>query len=436
MEFVPQITRATSGLRLFGSEFGRGLVLVFLALVASGASADVTVERVTTTVPFPRGLATADLDGDGADELYVLSRGRVRDSGGVSGDVDDRAGTLWRVDAGTGETGVFAEPSDPPFKLFDRAADPPSSDRRADRPYCGLRWHAPTRSFYVCAFSGIDLAESDPAKAEYGSFSKNYTDAVLRYDTRTGRWSEVDRHDPQYGADYPGGDGRGWLKGPDNLAAVGDGTMIVAAKDNSRLVAFDVSPLNDDPDAELPTPRVVLGETVRLANRDGEERTVLGHSAVGYRDGWLYVGFRTTGEVIRVPVGRDGAGRVTLDADGAELLAQFQPWVPAERKSANLTDLSIGPDGDVYVVSAMPARVYRFAPDPLNVRDYASGFETGGGAWADLAAITGNPRMKSENVLAADDGSVYVTSGDAYGDARAAGLGGTVWRVNEVTPGR
>lgn len=408
-------------------------VLSTFALATTSTSAvgaeegGVELERLTSVIPFPRGLALADPDGDGTESLYVLSRGRVRSSGGVSGDINDQAGTLWEVDPTTGETTRFAVPTDPPFKLFDRSASPPSSDHRTDRPYCGLRWHEPTQSFYLCAFSGIDLAQDDPAKAEYGSFSKNYTDAVLRYDTRTDEWSEVDRHDPAYGANYPGQDGRGFLKGPDNLTAVGD-TLVVAAKDNSRLVAFDVAPLENNPNADLPTPRIVLGDTVKLANRGGEEHTILGHSGLAYRDGWLYVAFRTTGEVIRVPV-VDAEGQLSLDADHAELLAEFQPWEPAEKKSANITDIDVGPDGDVYVVSAMPARLYRFTPDPANIRDYVSGFETGEGAWADLAEMTDNPRMKSENVIVADDGTVYVTSGDAYGNAQGEGLGGTVWKV-------
>ena len=396
------------------------LAIATMFLAAPLASAQVTVERLTTTIPFPRGLALADPDGDGVESLYVLSRGRVRDSGGVDSAVDDRAGTIWEVDPATGETTVYAEPTSPPFRLLDRSISPPSDDRQTDRPYCTLRWDEASRSFYLCAFSGIDLAESDPAKAEYGSFSKNYTDAVLGYDVDEGQWFQVDRHDPRYGADYPGGDGRGWAKGPDNVLAVGE-TLIVAAKDNSRLVAYDVS-------GRVQTPRVLMGETVTLVNRGDEARNVLGHSALGYRDGWLYVAFRTTGEVIRVPLENVGdVEQIALRSNEAELLAQFQPSVPAERKSANITDLSIGPDGDVYVVSAMPARIYRFSPDPANVRDFIDGEN----AWADLAAITDNPRMKSENVLAADDGTVYVTSGDAYAGSQGEGLGGTVWIVKQ-----
>ncbi len=391
------------------------------ALLATAALAEVQLERVTTVVPFPRGLALVDMDGDGTDELYVLARGRVRDSGGVDAALDDRAGTLWRVDLETGETTIFAQPTDPPFKLLDRSMNPPSSDRETDRPYCALRWHQPTKSFYICAFSGIDLSAVDkgPAESEGGSFSKNYTDAVLRYDTRTKAWSEVDRHDPASEDRYPGDDGRGWVKGPDNLVTIGQ-TVICAAKDNSVLVAYDVS-------GQARAPRVLLGETVQLANAGGGERTLLGHSALGYRDGWLYIGFRTSGEIIRVPVS-NAEGELSLESDKAELLAEFQPWDSIAKLSANITDLAIGPDGDVYVVCAMPARIYRFTPDPANVHDFIDA----GTPWADLAAMTDNPRMKSENVIVDEAGVVYVTSGDAYENDQNEGLGGTVWRVTET----
>ena len=432
--------------------FHRGVVVLLMTLCLSHVTtAQPTVERVTSKIPFPRGLAMVDLDEDGVDELYVLSRGRVRGSGGADAKVDDQAGTIWRVDPATGEASVFARPTEPPFKLLDRTLDRPRDDRQTDRPYCTLRWHEATRSFYLCAFSGVDLPADDPVAAETGSFSKNYTDAVLGYSVDRGEWFEVDRHDPQFGADYPGADGRGWAKGPDNLVAVDD-TLIVAAKDNSRLVAYDVH-------QPATSPEIVLGDTVRLANRDGEQRTMSGHSALAVtvssdsfefgqhsqapmfgtqvlRGSWLYVAFRTSGEVIRVPLDRhfsatpvNGMARtmVRLRPDEAELLAEFQPWVPETGESANITDLSIGPDGDVYVVSAMPARIYRFTPDPQNVRDFVSA----GQPWADLAALTGNRRMKSENVLVTEDGVVYVTSGDAYADDQGPGLGGTVWRVTE-----
>lgn len=48
-----------------------------------------TVERVSTKPPFPRGLQLVD------GELYVLCRGRVREYGGVSAEVEDQAGTLY-----------------------------------------------------------------------------------------------------------------------------------------------------------------------------------------------------------------------------------------------------------------------------------------------------------------------------------------------------
>jgi hypothetical protein len=129
---------------------------------------DFLVERISTKPPFPRGLQIVD------GQLYVLCRGRVREYGGVSAEVEDQAGTLYVLDpavaeafdgsdpcAAVRENGqVVALPTAPPFKLWDRSASPPSKDKKTDRPYCGLTYHPGTQSFYICAFSGIDKPRS------------------------------------------------------------------------------------------------------------------------------------------------------------------------------------------------------------------------------------------------------------------------------------
>ncbi len=378
----------------------RYLLAIMLLLASSANGAELT--RLTDATPFPRGLAMADPDGDGIASLYVLSRGRARGNGGANVTVDDKAGTIWEVDPTTGRTRVFAEPTSPPFRLLDRTLADARDDKHTDRPYCGLRYDEATHSFYIVAFSGIDLPAADVKNAESGYFRKNYSDGVLRYDIDAEQWSVVDRHEPRDGDAYPGTAG-GYAKGPNNLAIVGS-TLIVAAKDNNRLIAYPL----EQPGAA----KIVLAETISLSNMDGSSRTVLGHSALGYHDGWLYVGFRTSGEIIRLRL---------EDPTQAELLAEFEPFDPETGRSANVTDLAIGPDGDIYVLSAVPARVYRFTPDPTDVRN----FRDGSGAWLDAASLTGNARMKAENLLITGDGTLYLASGDAYADD--SGLGGAVW---------
>ncbi len=391
----------------------------------------VRIERVTTVAPFPRGLQLVD------GELYVLSRGRVRSAGGVSAEVEDQAGTLWKVDpriaqdVSAGEVSdavktngvVVARPTDPPFRLWDRTSDPPESDVNTDRPYCVLRYHEGTRSFYVCAFSGIDMRR-EPGKPQ---FSKNATDALLRYDLRTGKWHEVERHDPSAGAAYPHADPattpppHGWLKGPDNCLIVGD-QLYAVAKDNSVLVRYDLTPLKTDVDA-FPRGSLVWGERVKVATPGGVEpqiRTMLGHSALAYRDGWLYVGYRTTSEIVRVRL--DENDRVPADPV-VEQVAQFEPYDAETGRTADLTDMDFDAKGRLYVISAEPARVFRFTPDPASVFDGRTALP-----WVDLAGRLGTPRTKSENILVDPEGRVYVTSGDGY--AYQGGAAGTVYRIS------
>jgi hypothetical protein len=402
---------------------------VTLLLLGSDPNPDsFLVERVTTKPPFPRGLQLVD------GQLYVLCRGRVREYGGVSAEVEDQAGTLYVVDPDVsepfapGDPGlavrengrVLAPPTSPPFHLWDRTANPPTRDREADRPYCGLTFHEPTKSFYLCAFSGIDKPE---IKGQ-SNFSKNLTDAILRYDLRTSKWYEVERHDVEKGGLYPHHDPtrskppHGWLNGPDNCLALGD-WLYAVSKDNSLLVRYDLRGLIADPEAGAPASEVVLGQEVRV--QGNEALRIEGHSALGFHGGWLYLATRTSSHVVRLKL--DDA-RLPVQPLQVELVALFDPHDPETKKSANLTDMTIDAQGNVYLVSAKPSRVYRFHPDPKQVYDVRGGAQP---PYFDLAELTGNPQMKSENALVDPQGRVYVTSGDAYG--YQAGSGGVVWRV-------
>jgi len=387
----------------------------------------VRIERVSTRVPFPRGLALVE------GKLYVLCRGRVRQYGGVDAGIDDQAGSLYELDPGVAQPieeeiseavrtngRVLARPTAPPFRLFDRTAQPPTEDRETDRPYCTLRWHEDARSFYICAFSGIDKDSR-----LVNNFSKNRTDAVLRYDLRTGRWHEIERHDIEAGGLYPHHDPErsaaphGWLEGPDNCLVVEDGLYVVA-KDNSCLVRYDLSALADDPNAGPPESEWVLGSELYVEGHG--RRTFLGHSALAHHDGWLYVAFRTTSEIVRIRLDAEGLPQKPIRA---QLIARFQPWDAEARTSANLTDIMLDSEGRLYVLSAQPARVHRFTPDPRRVYDARDPERAN--AWLDMAALTDNPKMKSENILIDGSGRLYITSGDAY-DLQS-GTGGVIYRV-------
>ncbi|MCY2961475.1 MAG: hypothetical protein NTY35_15035 [Planctomycetota bacterium] len=404
-----------------------------LSAVQAQPTTDFLVERISTKASFPRGLQLVD------GRLHVVCRGRVRDYGGVSAEVDDQAGTLYVIDpeiaeeyAG-GEPGpavrengvVLAAPTSPPFRLWDRQASPPWKDRETDRPYCGLTWHPTTRSFYICAFSGIDRDENTGK-----SFSKNLSDAILRYDLRTSKWYEVERHDIDKGGLYPHHDPalqkppHGWLNGPDNCLAVGS-WLYAVSKENSRLVLYDLRALEKDPEAGAPPSEPVFEESVETRNAGRIQ--MQGHSALAVHDGWLYVGTRTTGHVVRLKLGVD---QRPAEPRRVELVARFDAYDPQTKRSANVTDMSFGPEGHLHLISAKPSRCYRFLPDPKRIYDARDGKEP---AYIDLAAWTGNPKMKSENLLVDAAGRVYITSGDAY--SYHAGSGGVVWRVTPKPKG-
>lgn len=390
------------------------------------------LERVTTAVPWPRGLAFLD---DG--RLIVLARGRHRRSGGVDASVEDRAGCLFVVEPALAEpfvagrapspavadnAALLAAPSAPPFHPWDRVT-PPAADTRMDRPYCTLAWDAASQNLFVCAYSGVDRAD--------GRFRKNATDALLRYDLRTSRWHVVEQHRPDAvpaaaltdvvsSAYYPHHDPaaaappHGWLNGPDGCAVAGD-VLYAVAKDNSLLVRYDLRALRDDPGAPPPASQVVLGDTVDLG---GQATHVEGHSAVAAREGWLYVGFRTTSQVIRLRL--DAAGDVVRPI-AAELVAQFAPRDATSGRSDDLVDLAFGPDGTLYVATARLGRVWRVGrPEPARpfvARERAP--------WLDLRALTGDASATCGNITVDARGRVYVCAGGYDG-------GGVVYRVSEV----
>ena len=161
-------------------DFGR---LVPEHEVTGTAPDHVVLERVTTAVPWGRGMTLVDGD------LIVLSRGRHRGEGGVDRDLVDSAGTLWRVDVSARErvvpgawagdavrtnATVYARPTSPPFHIYRHDA-PPEDNVLMARPYCALAFDEASRNLFVCAYSGAELPTG---------FRKHATDAVYRYDLR------------------------------------------------------------------------------------------------------------------------------------------------------------------------------------------------------------------------------------------------------------
>lgn len=412
----------------------RSLLAATLLLAVNLHAAPATtmrLERVTTAVPFPRGVVL--LDG----KLYALSRGRVRSSGGVSAEIDDRAGTLWQIDPAVSEDGlasdvsdavrnngiVFAEPSSPPFRIWDRTASPPEQDKQTDRPYCVLRYHPASRSFYICAFSGIDKKPEPGAS----SFYKNNTDAILRFDLRTMQWSDIERHDASRDWNYPHHDPaanpapHGWVKGPNNMLPVGD-FLYAVAKDNSALIRYDVSVFADDPSPRYPSSELVIGEEIDMAGL-GRQR-YLGQSGLASDGEWLYIAYRTSSVVVRVKL--DGNGKIVQPIVG-ELIAQFVPFDPETGKSSEITDIATDPQGRLYVICAEPTRIHRFIPDPTSV--YTATVDSGVRPWCDLAKLVGNPKIKGENLMIDPQGRVYVTSTQGYPFQH--GADGTIYRIVE-----
>ncbi len=424
-------------------------VASFAALVPPVAALEtervVRLERVSAGVPWPRGLAWVD------DELVVLARGRHRNAGGVDHDIDDDTGSLFRVDPNVAEPVVpgalaseavranaqlLAEATGAPFRLPDKSLDP-AADTLMDRPYCTLIYDPVSRNVFICGYSGVDL----PGKR----FRKNATDSILRFDLRTKRWSPVELHDPSVvpkdeldyvvsNAYYPHHDPatnpapHGWLNGPDGGTVVG-ASLYCVAKDNHSLVQYDLGEIRSNPDAGFPSSRPVLGARVLLSSPKGVQETeLLGPSAVEARDGWLYVGYRTSSVVVRYRL--DDAGELVRPVVG-ELIAVFEPWNAETKRSANVIDLAFNPAGELFVSCSKVGRIWKVGrPDPAApfYGDDQSERPTSAPPYVDLATLTGK-KTSCGNILFDDLGRLYLCAG-SY-DTDSDKIAGVIYRVVE-----
>ncbi len=413
----------------------------------------IRLERITTAVPWPRGMVYHD------GGLVVLARGRHRNAGGIDPTINDRCGSLFRVDTGLAEdvvpgeqagaavrdnAQVLAEAKSGPFSIYDPAKGPPIEDTRMDRPYCTLAFDESSQNFFICGYSGVDL----PLK----QFRKNATDSIHRFDLRDSAWHSVELHDASVvPADelgwvvpskyYPHHDPasapapHGWLNGPDGAAVAGQ-FLYAVGKDNHVLVQYDLGDVRGSSAAGAPESRLIFQEHIRVRRFDasGAVRIVpapaLGASALATDRGYLYVGFRSSSSVVRFALDEDGDVRQPLIG---ELVAAFEPWDPQAGRSANLIDLTFNSRGELFVATAQSGRIWNAGvPDPqrvFNGIDYGP-HEAPGGVpnepYIDLPAATGNPRAQVGNIVFDEEDRLYLCSGNYDTGTRMAGV---IYRV-------
>jgi len=406
---------------------------------------EVRLECVTTAVPWGRGMATVD------GELIVLSRGRHRGNGGVDRDFVDQAGTLWKVDTSVSEpvvpgewagdavrqnAEVFVKPTSPPFHLYDYEA-PPEQDAMMGRPYCALAYDEASRNLFICAYSGAELDTG---------YRKHATDAVYRYDLRDKQWHVVEQHDPHVvprhalgavisNAYYPHHDPEtnppphGWPNGANGCIGVGQ-YLYVPAKDNHLIVQYDLDAIRRDPKAGPPHSRPVLGPYVTVRYPGGEqEMELMGPSSVAHHGEYLYIGYRTTSVVVRVPLTDDGD--IARNDDGsanAELIGVFEPWNPELKRSGNLYDIDISSAGDLFVSMGREGKIWRITPDPD--RPFYGNDQTERPTttppFVNMTERLGR-RTGCNNVHVSDDDYLYISS--RSNDTGEGRMHGTIYRV-------
>jgi hypothetical protein len=385
-----------------------------------------SLERVSGAVPWPRGIAWVD------GELAVVARGRHRNYGGPAPDVQDREATIFLIDPDVREPyvagqpagaavvangRVLAEPDPVVIHLYDRSKAP-LDDWLMSRPFCTMKFDAASRNLFFCAYSGIDLSGGGP------TFRKNATDALFRYDLRTGAWGVVEKHRPEVvpheeqgawisNAYYPHHDPatnpppHGLLNGPNGCEVAGR-WLYAVGKDNHALARYDLEPIRRDPASGPPQAELVLGEEIEI-RLEGEVRRISmhGHSAVAHHGGYLYVASRTSSIIVRFPT--DGEGELVRPVVG-ELVAEFEPYSAETKRSADLWEMIASEDGELVVSCSRDGLVWRFRPDPAVPFDgdnRRAGSPTPNKPWIDIRALTRNPKATISNMAFAPDSSLY-----------------------------
>ena len=406
------------------------------------------LDRLSADIPWPRGIAPVD------GKFVVVVRGRHRNYGGPKQDFEDHAGRLYWVDPAISEryepgavpsaairanNKVLAEADPEVLHVYDRSKEP-LDDTLMNRPYCTLVYDAPSRNVIFCAYSGVDMGVAP-------TFRKNATDALYRYDLRSNEWGVVELHsDAVVPADargpvisneyYPHHDPEqnaaphGWLNGPNSCVVAGH-WLYAVGKDNHTLARYDLREIRENPAAGPPPSEFVLGETARVRVLGQEQDVALkGHSAVATDGAWLYLGTRTNSVVVRFPLKADGS---LVEPVVGELIAEFEPWSSEAKRSADLWDMVMGPDGDLYVSCSRSGSVWRFRPDPMKPfdgNDYRKEAPTTNRPFLNLPDMTGVKNARISNLTFDDQGRLVfcATMTEEHSD-----FAGAIFRVAETT---
>jgi hypothetical protein len=382
------------------------------------------IERITTAVPWPRGVRYVN------GKLYGLARGMHRSAGGPTVTIQDQGGAIFEIDPNIYEVAdpkkpvsdavrnngkLMAPPTSPPFHVWNRKL-PQTVDTLTTRPYANLVYDPASQNFFICGFSGIDLPTGE-------GFRKNATDSVFRFDMRNKKWHIVEQHDPSVVPEgglskhvsseyYPHHDmtrnppPHGLVNGPCGTVVAGD-YLYIGAKDNTSLAQYDLREIRRNPNAPPPPARYIFEGSAGRAYVDvrGHGRMELGGTAaLAEHENWLYVSFRTTSQIIRFALAENGDVKRPYEV---EYVAQFPRYDPIKKKgSANIYDMAFDAEGYCYVSPGYDGAVYRYKPDMKQLYDATKDkYEP----FVDLTSTVGAKR--SGNICFDDAGNLYICTG-------------------------
>jgi hypothetical protein len=290
----------------------------------------------------------------------------------------------------------------------------------------------------VICFSGIDLSEQP-------NFRKNATDAVHRYNMGTKKWYTFEQHDP---GTVPVGElaktlpnevyphhnltsnppPHGLPNGACGGYVVGD-YLYVTAKDNSALIQYDLAEVRKNPEAGPPQSRFIFNRSGPkddpfIQTKKHGNMYVEGTCGVTAHDGYMYVAFRTTSQIVRFPI--DGKGDVVRPIV-ADYLAQFDPYDPtgAYGKPANIYDIRVNSKGELFVSANSRGTIWKIPTDGKAVFNAKKG--TSEKPYINLREETDFASSTCGNFCFDPDGNLYICAGNK--ELKEGDICGVIYRV-------
>jgi hypothetical protein len=211
-------------------------------------------------------------------------------------------------------------------------------------------------------------------------------------------------------------------------AAIAGRYLYLCGKDNTSLVQYDLDEIRKNPDAGAANARYIWHraspkDDVFIQTRNHGNMYVEGTCGAIAHGGYLYVTFRTTSQLIRIPIDKNGD---VVRPIVAEYLAQFDPYDNVlYGGSADIFDIAVNSKGEIFVSCNARGSAWRIRPDPSKVMDCTKNSKET--PYVNLRKLTDHEKSTCGNMIFDPQDNLYICTGNK--DVKEGKVRGAVYRV-------